>query len=280
MTKTNRGSSVGVFSDLDGTLLDHDTYGYEPARPALDLLKRGKIPLILCSSKTRAEMAGIRRQLKLEDPFISENGGAIYIPHKTFPIKDRSFRAQGKFQIIELGRPYEQLVSSLQAIREETGLPLLGFSDLSVDQIAERSGLERSVAALAQKREYSEPFLLEEEIPSLELLERAVRRRRLTMAQGGRFFHLMGDNDKGKAVRLVTALYREKYPDWTTIGLGDSPNDFPMLENVDFPVLVGKKDGTHAPWKVRKDVFYTRGAGPEGWNEAVLTLLAKEDRHE
>ena len=116
-----------VFSDLDGTLLDHDTYGYEPARPALGLIRSKRIPLILCSSKTRAEMAGIRQQLKLEDPFITENGGAIYVPHKTFPIKDSPFRAQGESQIIELGRPYEQLVSSLQEIREETGLPLTGF---------------------------------------------------------------------------------------------------------------------------------------------------------
>jgi mannosyl-3-phosphoglycerate phosphatase len=278
--KINRGSSVGVFSDLDGTLLDHDTYGYEPARPALDLIRCKKIPLILCSSKTRAEMAGIRGQLGLEDPFITENGGAIYIPYKTLLIKDIPFRGEGEFQVIELGLPYEQLVTSLQEIREETGLPLLGFSDLSVDQVGERSGLERSAAALAKKREYSEPFLLEEEIPSLELLKRAIRRRKLTLAKGGRFFHLMGDNDKGKAVRLITSLYRERNPGWKTIGLGDSPNDFPMLENVDFPVLVRKKDGTHEPWKGLKGVFVTSGTGPEGWNEALLTFLQKEEPYE
>jgi mannosyl-3-phosphoglycerate phosphatase len=280
MMKINRGSSVGVFSDLDGTLLDHDTYGYEPARPALDLIRCKKIPLILCSSKTRAEMAGIRGQLGLEDPFITENGGAIYIPYKTLLIKDIPFRGEGEFQVIELGLPYEQLVTNLQEIREETGLPLLGFSDLSVDQVGERSGLERSAATLAKKREYSEPFLLEAGIPSLELLERAVRHRKLHMVLGGRFYHLMGGNDKGKAVRLLTTLYREKNPDWTTIGLGDSPNDFPLLENVDFPVLVRKKDGTHAPWKGQNDIFWTRGAGPEGWNEAILNLFNKEELHE
>lgn len=278
--KTNMGKSVGVFSDLDGTLLDHDTYGYEPARPALDLISSKKIPLILCSSKTRAEMTGIRQQLKLEDPFIVENGGAVYIPLKTFLLKDMPFREQGEFQIIELGLPYEQLVSSLQEIREETGLSLTGFFDLSVDQIAEKSGLDRSAAALARQREYSEPFLLGEENSAIDVLKRAIRRKRLTLAKGGRFFHLMGDNDKGKAVRLVTSLYRERNPDWKTIGLGDSPNDFPMLENVDFPVLVRKKDGTHEPWKGPKGVFITRGAGPEGWNEALLTFLQKEEPYE
>ena len=49
----NLRNTAAIFSDLDGTLLDHDTYGYEPARPALALLGRKNIPLILCSSKTR-----------------------------------------------------------------------------------------------------------------------------------------------------------------------------------------------------------------------------------
>ena len=96
--KTNMGRSVGVFSDLDGTLLDHDTYGYEPARPALDLISSKKIPLILCSSKTRAEMTGIRQQLKLEDPFIVENGGAVYIPRKTFRSRICRSESKGNFR--------------------------------------------------------------------------------------------------------------------------------------------------------------------------------------
>jgi mannosyl-3-phosphoglycerate phosphatase len=278
--RNRRKPAIIIFSDLDGTLLDHDTYGYEPARPALDLIRSKNIPLILCSSKTRAEMTGIRQQLKLEDPFIVENGGAVYIPRKTLPLKDVPFREQAEYQIIELGLPYEQLVSSIQEIREETGLSLLGFFDLSVDQIAEKSGLDRSAAALARQREYSEPFLLGEKNAAIDILKRAVRQKKLTLVKGGRFFHLMGDNDKGKAVCLLTSLYRERNSDWKTIGLGDSPNDFPMLENVDFPVLVRKKDGTHEPWKGRKSVFITRGAGPEGWNEALLTFLQKEEPYE
>ena len=190
-------AEVIVYSDLDGTLLDHDTYGYEPARPALDLLRKNKIPLILCSSKTRAEMAGIRQELGLEDPFIVENGGAIYIPRKTCPVKGRPFREQGEFQVIELGVPYDQLVGCLREIRKETGLRLLGFSDLSVGQVAAITGLDRAAAALARQREYSEPFLLEEEIPSTGLLERAARLRKLHLVRGGTFFSL----DRGQRQR-------------------------------------------------------------------------------
>ncbi len=45
-----------VATDLDGTLLDRETYDFAPARPALDALRERGVPLVLVSSKTRAEM--------------------------------------------------------------------------------------------------------------------------------------------------------------------------------------------------------------------------------
>ena len=48
-----------VVTDLDGTLLDHDTYDWEPARPAIEELKQRAFPLVLNSSKTIAELTPI-----------------------------------------------------------------------------------------------------------------------------------------------------------------------------------------------------------------------------
>ncbi len=273
-------NTVIVFTDLDGTLLDHRTYGFEPARPALELIKGKKIPLILCSSKTRAEMEGYRQKLGITGPFIVENGAAIFIPPESLKMEGALFREAHDFQIVEFGLPYGQLVRSLQEIREETGLKLIGFSDMSVEEVEQATGLGRDLAELAKQRDYSEPFLLADEGLPGHLLEQAVRRRRLNLVQGGRFFHLMGDHDKGRAVRYLTTLYGKETPDLITIGLGDSPNDIALLENVDLPVLVKKPSGGHEVWRGEKEVFYTQGMGPEGWNEAILTLLNKEERHE
>ena len=63
-----------IFSDLDGTLLDHKTYTFDPALEALSIIKSRQIPLILSSSKTRAEIERIQSHLTLKDPFIFENG--------------------------------------------------------------------------------------------------------------------------------------------------------------------------------------------------------------
>jgi mannosyl-3-phosphoglycerate phosphatase len=273
-------NTVAIFTDLDGTLLDHYTYGFEPARPALDLVRKKNIPLILCSSKTRAEMEWYRQKLGVYGPFIVENGAAIYIPQGSLKIEGVLFREAHGYQIVEFGLPYEQLVRSLQELREETGLKLIGFFEMTVEEVERATGLSRDLAELAKQRDYSEPFFWVEEGAPLILLERAVRRRRLNLVKGGRFFHLMGDNDKGRAVRYLTTLYGQETPELVTLGLGDSQNDIPLLENVDLPVLVKKPSGGHEVWRGEKEVFYTQGIGPEGWNEAILTLLNKEERHE
>ena len=65
---------IVVISDLDGTLLDHQTYSFAAALPAVRRLERLRIPLVLNSSKTRPEMEAIRGQLANCAPFIVENG--------------------------------------------------------------------------------------------------------------------------------------------------------------------------------------------------------------
>ena len=78
-----------IFTDLDGTLLDRETYTWEAARPALDRVKRQGIPWVLVTSKTRGEVEFWRRCLGNEHPFIVENGGAVFVPAGYFPFAIR-----------------------------------------------------------------------------------------------------------------------------------------------------------------------------------------------
>jgi mannosyl-3-phosphoglycerate phosphatase len=275
-----RNAAPVVFSDLDGTLLDHDTYSFAAARPALALLRKNNIPLVLCSSKTRTELERVWQSLEITDPFIVENGAAVFIPPGRLDLAEQHFREAEGFQIVEWGLPYDRLVGALREIREETGLNLIGFSEMSVADLGRYAGLDPAQSEQAKKRDYSEPFILVGQGAALDLLDRSVKRRRLHLVKGGRFHHLTGENDKGQAVRWLAARYRKKNPNLVTIGLGDSPNDLPLLENVDIPVLVKKPSGRHEVWRTEKEVLYTEGLGPEGWNEALLILFKREGRHE
>jgi mannosyl-3-phosphoglycerate phosphatase len=66
-----------IFTDLDGTLLDHHSYSFSAALPALQRLRRFNIPLIPVTSKTLAELAPLMRELDNPHPCIAENGGLM-----------------------------------------------------------------------------------------------------------------------------------------------------------------------------------------------------------
>ncbi|MGD2245824.1 MAG: mannosyl-3-phosphoglycerate phosphatase [Candidatus Aminicenantes bacterium] len=271
---SQKGSLLLIFTDLDGTLLDHDTYSFEPALPALKALKEKNIPLIICTSKTRAEIEKWRLELDNDHPFISENGGAVFIPKGYFPHTFCFEREKNNYLVIEIGTPYARLREILSRIRNSLRLELKGFGDLSPEEVARLCGFSPEEAALAKQREYDEPFLLDEKSPIKKVQEMASRSN-LQVTRGGRFFHLMGENNKGEALRLLADIYRKNTEQIESIALGDSLNDLPMLRAADHPVLVQKPEGSYDPEVKLPNLNLAPGIGPAGWNESVLELLNK-----
>ncbi len=277
----NDGSLRLVFTDLDGTLLDPETYSWQEAGEALDLCRQYRVPVILASSKTRAEMEMIRDQIALSDPFISENGGGIFLPR--IPGEEPPLEAEpdGNLWKIVQGTPYAQLVSALRQIGKELGYTITGFADMDINQIASLTGLDLQMARLAAQREFDEPFVIHAPAhPDLNTLRRGAEKRGLMITEGGRFFHLHGRIDKGRAMELITGLYRQTYPKVISVALGDSPNDFPLLERADIPVLVRSKRDFPDLLERIPGLVITRHEGPKGWNEAVLHILESRSEQE
>ncbi len=268
-----------VFTDLDGCLLDSNTYSFEEARPALNALRSINIPVILVSSKTRAEIEPLRQRLDHHAPFIVENGAAIFVPLDTFDFPLERSRRRSSYHVIELGTPYALLRDVLKQIEESVDTPLRGFGDLSLDDIMHVTGLSREDALRATLREFDEPFLLDGPPTLIEEVCRQIVVRGLQWTKGGRFFHLTGANDKGRAADILLRCYQRQWrrdgqpEDLETVGIGDSLNDLPLLLSVDRPVLVQKADGTYDPDIKLPGLIRAPGIGPTGWNHAVLELL-------
>ncbi len=264
------GEELIIYSDLDGTLLDVK-YSFHDALPALQEVKRKDIPLIFCTSKTRSEILYCQGEMDVEGPFISENGGAVFIPEGYFRDVEFDGMIEG-YGVIELGTRYEKLRRILGEIKLECECEIRGFGDLSVEDLMEISGLDRRSAELSKRREYDEPFLMECSVEERERVIELIREKGLGYTRGGLFSHLMGDNDKGRAVNILTETFRRNGFRGRTVGLGDSCNDFPLLDNVDVPVLVRKPGGGFADF-MREDLVKTEGVGPVGWNQAVLDII-------
>lgn len=269
---------IVIFTDLDGTLLDHCTYEWVKAQAALDQCKNLDIPVILVSSKTSAEMDRLRKTMGLIFPFISENGGGIFFPKEMKREPPKRAELSGDLFIYPMGMPYPTIIISFRKIREDLGLKIRGFSDMNLQEISRLTGLDMASSELAAMREFDEPFIVEREDGlDLSSLYKRVAEKGLKVTKGGRFYHLHGKSDKGKAIKKLTSWYREVSPGLVTIGLGDSPNDFSMLKQVDEPILV--RSSRFYPDLEREipGIKITKEIGPEGWNSSILGILGKKN---
>jgi mannosyl-3-phosphoglycerate phosphatase len=228
-----------IFADLDGTLLD-ENYDYKTTKPIVDKLANLDASIVFCSSKTRSEIEYYRNQVCLNEPFISENGAAIYIPKGYFPF-NYTCTTTPQYSTIKLGASYETLRQKLAYISHVTASQILGFGDMTIHEIARDAGLTLRLARLAKKREHDEPFKLL--FGNKKKILQAIRSEGLFCTEGGRYFHLTGDTDKGKAVAVLRELYCRMFGKVETFGIGDGPNDLSMLNVVDNPFFIKKKEG-------------------------------------
>ncbi len=257
-----------IFTDLDGTLLNKN-YSFAKAKPSLKKIKKRKIPLVICTSKTRAEIQFFRKEIQNKEPFISENGGAIFIPKKYFPFKFKYTKEIPGYFVIEIGMSSKKLGDKVKKIKKQVD-GFTTFTEMSIKELAKETGLSLKQAKLARKREYDIPIKINKK-NSLKKIKYECKKQDLNFIQGTRYSHITGKNNKGKAVKKLLTLYKKKYKkeNILIIGIGDSANDFPMLEQVNKGYLVQKQNKKYASRKFKKQ----KGVGPIGWNRIVKKIL-------
>ncbi|AUJ65535.1 hypothetical protein B9057_13125 [Aestuarium zhoushanense] len=249
---------IAVFTDLDGTLLDHETYSWAPAAPALDRLRTRNIPLIIASSKTAAEIEQLRDAIGFGHmPAIVENGAGILEGGATAG-SDRVY--------------HDRIMWVLSQIPGALRRDFEGFTDWGIEGISRETGLSKSGARLAHARQFSEPGLwrgseqAEAEFIAV-LAEHGVHARR-----GGRFLTLSFGATKADRMRELSA----RFAPCRTIALGDAPNDVEMLQAASLGVVVKNPHAAPLPPLVGEAdgrIIRTKLVGPAGWNEAVLKYV-------
>ena len=235
-----------VVSDLDGTLLDHDDYSFEEVLPVLDRMDGAGIPMIVNTSKTRAEWLAMRGDFGNLDPYIVENGSALY---------------DGE-EVTVFGTPRARILETLKPLRG--AFKFKGYSDASVPEIMAWTGLGRQSAERSADRHYSEPLVWGDTPEKEEEFCQLIAERGLMTLKGGRFLHVLGKTDKGKPLEHL------RNGKAAIIALGDRENDLAMLKAADIGVVIATKDDFFLE---ADDVLRSTETGPCGWAEMVTQIL-------
>lgn len=264
-----------IFTDLDGTLLDHFTYSFAAAQPTLDYLEQHKVPVIANTSKTCAELIHIRKELNNNSPFIVENGAAVYLPKKRFVECPDGCVDDGALWRYEMSRPRHHWLELLHSLKPSFQSLYTSFSNLSIEQLVQLTGLTKEQAQRAAQRQFGEPVLWHGNREDKLLFIEEIKQRGGNVLQGGRFLHIGDDVNKGKAMQWLKRLYSSAAPqsEFESIALGDSQNDVDMLEQADHAVVIASP--THEPPALNREtnLIYSKAHGPEGWTESLIQLL-------
>ncbi|RMF15379.1 MAG: HAD-IIB family hydrolase [Gammaproteobacteria bacterium] len=263
-----------IFTDLDGTLLDHHTYRHAAANDMLAYLRELQIPVIPCTSKTRYELASLMPELGLSGPCIVENGAAICVPEALLAPPDGACpdKVLTGCWMYRLGARQTDIDRVLGALGRSFRFRRL--SQMSPESVTAETGLAPGRAALACRREFSEPILWDDAEAAREVFSARLAQQDLRLQRGGRFWHVTGVADKGTAL-IWLARYWERCTGRAvrTIALGDSDNDMPMLRAANHPVIV--RSPVHPPPQPGPShpVYISQKTGPAGWSEALNILL-------
>lgn len=258
--------SLVIFSDLDGTLLDHERYSFAPAIPALTKLLELRIPLVLASSKTAVELIDIRSEMGFSHcPAIIENGAGLLAADTV-----------SADQLDQSG--YYKLLQIIRTAPEELRTNFSGFADWSLEDIAGKTGLTVSACKKAATRQFSEPGLWSGTDDDLEAYKTWLAENGITLQRGGRFVTHSFGADKASRMCQIMEIYGISARANMSLALGDAPNDIGMLEAADHGVIVWNPEVDAVPLlsgEQNGKIIRTELAGPQGWNEAVLSFVSQ-----
>jgi D-glycerate 3-kinase len=264
-----------IFTDMDGSLLDHHNYHFDEAVPTLDTLKSRHIPVIPVTSKTQAEVELLRDSLQNSHPFIVENGAAVYIPTGYFSEQPNDTIERDGYWVKEFVAPRAHWQSIIEQLRPHYSDQFKTFADAGIDGIIAMAGLNVHAAARAARRQFGEPVSWQGNGKLKQQFIDEVTAAGAQVLEGGRFLHVSGDCDKGRALRWLEQVYQLQSPtqQMVSLAIGDSQNDRAMLEQADHALLI--RSPVHPLPEVCRssNLSISTHTGPKGWAEGVNKIL-------
>ena len=277
----NNTRKVVIISDMDGCLLDK-TYDYKQALPAIEFIKKQDFILILNTSKTRYEVEYYidKWSLRGKEIFIVENGAAIYLNKHLFEAKYQVYQnnvvAINDYLSIVLGMQRGSIEEKISDIIEATIGKIIWLKDITPELFSKLTGLPIEMSKKALMRDYSTLFHPLKKTGCLNKVIEEIKSRGLNATTGSGIIYLVtGKHDKGIATKTVIDLLRKmtNFEEVVTIGIGDGPNDLPMLLVTDVSVVLGNNEYLLDKLMKKDKVIHIPYKGPYAWLEGIKKAI-------
>ena len=258
------------FSDIDGTLINNNSFCYGKNIETIKELLQAGHHVIFNSSKTFAEIDYILKSENLSIPFICETGGAVYCPRSFFGESDNR---RGDYDVLFESAKISNFSKKIgPVLSSDFKDEILFFNDMSIKMKERFSGLHGKDLERASSRDFSILFKWHAGDEKLDKLRDILEDFNLTIIKGGRFFHICSNFNKYSAMKFILTKISHNSPGqiYKTVGIGDSSNDIEMLNKTDYKCVVQSINNTSLiAGLTSKDFILSTTRAPEGWQECI-----------
>ena len=265
-----------IFTDIDGTLINNDTFYEGENIEIAETLSEHNHILIYNSSKPFNEIVLMQKRFNTSFPFICETGGGIY--HKNL-FNQVSDKLREGYSIMYEAKKIEIFKDVIkEEIQKNFRNDLDMFDDLCIDEKSRLSGLSGNDLHLASERDFSMLISWKSDELRYNKFESVLHGYGLKLIKGGRFCHICASHDKGQAVTFFLNQIKSSgmYDKIITIGIGDSPNDLEMLSNVDYACVVKSENNSELMKKIDNNkIVLSMNHAPEGWAECIHNIFSQ-----
>jgi predicted mannosyl-3-phosphoglycerate phosphatase (HAD superfamily) len=171
-------------------------------------LDHAGIPAVWVTNRSRLEFDAARRKHAHTHPFIAEGGSGIYLPEGYFNLRPEKTIRLGRFTCVPMAETLPAAGNALEALSEETNVPVVALSSLSPRELAQNTGLPQREAELVRQRDFDELFFFAgASEKDIQRFVQAGREKKYELRQHGVMWSLAIGAGLKRCVQSLSKLY-------------------------------------------------------------------------
>jgi predicted mannosyl-3-phosphoglycerate phosphatase (HAD superfamily) len=180
--------------------------------PGLDeftaALDHAGIPAVWVTNRSRLEFDAARRKHAHTHPFIAEGGSGVFLPEGYFHLRPEKTVRLGRFTCVPMAEALPGAANALEALSEETNVPVVALSSLSPRELAQNTGLPQREAELVRQRDFDELFFFAgASEKDIQRFVQAGREKKYELRQQGVMWSLAIGASLKRCIQSLSKLY-------------------------------------------------------------------------
>ena len=221
---------------INADIFDDDAESLEKAALALMPIKEAEIPVLWYSQRTYQEMIWLCSELAIHQPFIIENGSALYVPNHYLGLDLKDFSTIDEHQCLTFGTTKATIENITDKLAKITGVNLDNDINSPLD-LADVWDIELYEAERFMARSFSQIVVKTKELSINDMFKQLLQQQGLQLIEN-KDTYFIGNFDVATPVNHWLDILKSQFTDLQVFALSNVATDKPILAEADEAFLL------------------------------------------